>query len=126
MASQVLPLLVSPVTHLGSEGGAGRALLLTVAVVSDWMITIVAPAADPGTFGWSNPTGHRRKNHSCATVTGELVETDIGTFWAFSTVTWFLASVESTGEQLAAGERARVLEQDAAVFAALVSSTVSL
>jgi len=44
---QVLPLFVSPVAGLDGEGGAGRALLLTVAVVGDWMVAGVGPAADP-------------------------------------------------------------------------------
>ena len=126
VASQILPLFVSPVAGLDGEGGAGRALLLTVAVVGDGMVAIVGPTADSGTFGWSDPTGHRRIDHSCTTATGKLVKTDIGTLGAFSAVARFLASVESTGEQLAAGERARVLQQDATVFAALVSSTTSL
>ena len=109
MAGQVLSLLVAPVAGLDGEGGAGWALLFTVAVVGDGMVTCVGSTAYPGTFGRSYPTGHRRKDHCCATTTGELVETDIGTLWAFSTVTWFLASVESTGEQLATSEWARVL-----------------
>ena len=109
VASQVLPLFVSPVAGLDGEGGAGRALLFTVAVVGDGMGTCVGSTAYPGTFGRSHPTRHWGKDHCCATTTGELVETDIGTLWAFSPVTWFLASVESTGEQLATSEWARVL-----------------
>ena len=69
MASQVLPLFVPPVAGLDGEGGAGRALLLTVAVVGDGMVAIVGSAADSGTFGWSDPTGHRRIDHSCTTPT---------------------------------------------------------
>ena len=109
VASQVLPLLVAPVAGLDSEGGAGGALLLAVAVVGDGMVASVWSTADPGTFRWSHTTGHWGKDHSCATATGELVETDVGTLWAFSTVTRFLASVECAGEQLAACEGARVL-----------------
>ena len=108
MTSQVLPLFMASVAGLDGEGGAGRALLFTVAVVGDGMVASMGSAADPGTFGRSHPTRHWGKDHCCATTTGELVETDIGTLWAFSTVTWFLASVESTGEKLPTSEGARV------------------
>jgi len=126
VASQVFPLFMSTIAGLDSKCGAGRALLLTVAIVGDGMVASMGSAADPGTFGWSDSTGHWWIDHSCATATGKLVKTDVWTLWTFSTVTRFLASVESAGEQLAAGERARVLEQDAAVFTTLVSSTTSL
>ena len=47
VARQVLPLFMPPVASLDGEGGARWALLLTVAVVGDWMVASVGPAADP-------------------------------------------------------------------------------
>jgi len=122
---KVLSLLMAPVAGFHSEGCARRAMLLAVAAVGDRMVASVRAVADPGTFRRSDSTSHWRIDHSCTAATPQLVETDMRTLGTFSTVARFLAPVKTAGEELAAGERAGMLDQDAAVFAALVPAAAS-
>ena len=117
---------MSPVASLDSEGGAGRAGLLAVALVAHWMVARVSSGADPRALRGSHSTGHRGVDDCRAAGTGQLLETDHGAPRTLAPVTELLAAVQRTAEQLAAEERTGVLHHDAALLAALVSAAGSL
>lgn len=123
MTQDIAALLVLSHAPFLSEVCAGRALLLTVAVVKHWVVTLMSSCTQVFALWWLRATGDGRVQHSEPTVTRQLVKTGLPAGFTVSTVTRLLAAVETTVELVAADQRALVLHIHTTKLAALVSAT---
>lgn len=118
----VAALLVLSHAPFLSEVRARRTLLLAVAVVKHWVVTLVSSRAHVLALRWLRAAGDGRVQDSEAAVTRQLVEAGLPAGLTVSTVTSLLAAVEATVELVAADHEALVLHVHAAQLATLVSA----
>lgn len=125
MTWDVAALLVLPHAPLLSEVCARWTLLFTVAVVKDWVITLMSSCAQIFALWWLGATGDGRVQHSEPTVTCQFIKTGLPARFTVSTVTRLLAAVEATVELVAADQWALVLQSHTTQLATLMSATGS-
>ena len=88
------PLLMSAVTELGGERGAGRAALLAVTRVGHRVVTPVPPPAGLPTLRRLGAAMHRRVEDTGPTLATQLVKTHIGTPLTVTRVTEVLTVMQ--------------------------------
>lgn len=102
MAWDVAALLVVSHAPFLREVSAWRTLLLTVAVVKHWMVTLVSSCAHVFALWWLCAAGDGWVQDSEPTVTRQLIKTGLPAGLTVSTMTRLLATVEATVELVAA------------------------
>lgn len=122
MTWDVAPLLMLPHAPFLSEVRAWWTLLLTVAVVKHWVVTLVSSRAQVLALWWLCAAGDGRVQDSEPTVTRQLVEAGLPAGLTVSTVTRLLAAVEATVELVAADQEALVLHVHTTQLATFVSA----
>ena len=93
-AGHTPPLLVSAVTELGGERGAGRAALLAVTRVGHGVVTPVPPPAGLPTLRGLGAAMHRGVDHTGPALATQLVKTHIGTPLTVTRVTKVLTVMQ--------------------------------
>ena len=88
------PLLVSSVTELGGERGAGRAAVLAVTRVGHRVVTSVPPPAGLPTLRRLGAAMHRGVEDTGPALATQLVKTDIGTTLTVTRVTKVLTVMQ--------------------------------
>lgn len=123
VARDVAPSLMLSHAPLLSEVGTGWALLLTVAVVEHWVVTLVPPGTRVLTLWGLGATGDGGEQDTHPTVARQLIKTGLPAGLAVPTVTELLAAVEATVELVATDQRALVFRAHTAQLATFVSAT---
>lgn len=122
MTRDVAALLVLSHAPFLCEVSAGRTLLITVAVVKHWVVTLVSSRARVFALGRLRSTGDGWVQHREPAVTRQLIKTGLPAGFTVSTVTRLLAAVEATVELVAADQGALVLRAHTTKLATLVSA----
>lgn len=126
VAGDVAALLMLAHAPLLSEVGTRWTLLLAVAVVEHWVITLVPPGAQILTLRGLGPAGDGGELDALPTVARQLIKTGLPAGLALPPVTELLAAVEPTVELVATDQRALVLRTHAARLATLVPAAGAL
>lgn len=123
VARDVAALLVVSHAPFLSEVSAWWTLLLTVAVVKHWMVTLVSSCAHVFALWWLRAAGDGWVQDSESAVTRQLIKTGLPAGLTVSTMTRLLAAVETTVELVAADQEALMLRSHTAKLATLVTAT---
>lgn len=102
VAGDVAALLMFSHAPFLSEVGARWTFLLAVAVVKDWMLTLVSPSTQVFALWRLSATGNGWVQHGESTVTRQLIKAGLPTVFTVSTVTRLLAAMDATVKFVAA------------------------
>lgn len=113
-------------TPLGGEHHAGRAAGRRMAIMLWWMLAAVRPRTGSLADGLLGAAWHRRINDLGAALTVQLLEAAAIARRTVATMTGLIAFMPATAERAIAGQRAGVIDIDAALGIALVLATAAL
>lgn len=123
VTGNIVSLFMFSHTPLLSEVGTRWALLLAVAVVKNWMITLVLPGTWIFTFRWSCTAGNGWIDHCFTTVTCQFIKTGLPARVTVPTMTKLLTPMLSAVQLVPTDHGTFVLFVHTAKFVTLVAAT---